>query len=80
METLETMNKIVRKAETFQRKRPNLTKVVATSSSEALSQSSFNKPDMEFDVTGAAVAETRIDPRVAAMLIVSTMNTFCWQG
>ena len=39
-----------------------------------MSQLLFDKPDVEFDMAGAALAETRIDPCVQIMLIVSTMN------
>ena len=80
MTKLETMDIIVREADTFRRERPNLTTVSAASSLEALSQLSFDKPDVEFDVARAAVAEARIDLRVAAMLIASTMNKIGWQG
>ena len=71
---LETMEEIVRKAKTFQRERPYPTTVFAASFPQALSRLLFDKPDVEFDVAGAVLAETRFYPCVAAMLIASTMN------
>lgn len=71
--TLETMDEIVREAETFRRERPDLTTVIAASS-DASWRSSFDEPGADFDVAGAAVAATRLDPRVAAVLVASATN------